>query len=396
MPLRVRSRFAATGATAVCAVLTAALAGCGGAGSPAKTVVQAPATQTVAPQPTATAPSAVAPLTQRLRADVLVTATQPLSPAVVRQLDRLHISAATATIDVGTVRLNGHAVRAVAADPSQFRAFAPQGTAEITGVWETVARGEAIVSHATAKRLKLVLGGPITVYGLKRGSAVQTMRLGALATTLPGAEIVVKQSLARPLGLRPTTGVILSAGKADPAKLANAVRSVVGALAQIDLLSAPAANPTAFLTGTRAASAFGAFSYRYYPDGTIEPDAAWVRANIRFERVPFLGVIGCHRLMFKQLRGALNEIQARGLGGKIRSYDGCYVPRFIERNPNNSISLHTWGIAIDINAFENGLHQQSRQDPRVVQIFKKWGFTWGGDWTSPKDPMHFQLGALLD
>ena len=100
--------------------------------------------------------------------------------------------------------------------------------------------------------------------------------------------------------------------------------------------------------------------------------------------------------MFPQLRGALKEIKARGLAGTVKSYDGCYVPRFIERNPNNSISLHTWGIAVDFNASRNPLNRPSTQDPTVVRIFKKWGFTWGGDWSSPVDPMHFQLGALID
>jgi hypothetical protein len=342
----------------------------------------------------------VAPLKQRLRADVLVTSGQPLSAAVVRRLDKLHVTAAATTIEVGTVRINGHAVHAVAVDPSKFRAFAPAGTAESTGVWETVARGEAVVAHATAKRLRLTLGGPMQVAGIntvtKLGLAPKTLRLGALATTLPDAEIVFSEALARPLGLHAATGLIMSAGKADPASLANAVRSVVGARVQIDLLTAPAANPTAFLTGSSAAHAFGAFSYRYFPDGTIQPDAGWVAANIRTGSVPILGTVTCHRLMFKQLRGALAEIQARGLANKIHSADGCYVPRFIERNPHNSISLHTWGIAIDINAAENPINHASTQDPRVVQIFKKWGYTWGGDWSSPKDPMHFQIGALLD
>jgi hypothetical protein len=344
--------------------------------------------------------STVAPLKRRLRADVLVTSGKPLSAAVVRTLDRLHVTAAATTIDVGTVRVNGHAVLAVAVDPSRFRAFAPAGTAESTGVWETVARGEAVVAHATAKRLRLTLGGTVQVAGInavtKLGTAPKTLRIGAFATTLPDAGIVFSEALARPFGLHAATGVIMSAGQADPASLANAVRSVVGTRAQIDLLSAPAANPTAFLTGSSAARAFGAFSYRYFPDGTIEPDAGWVAANVRTESVPILGALTCHRLMFKQLRGALAEIQARGLANKIHSADGCYVPRFIERNPHNSISLHTWGIAIDINAAQNPINHTSTQDPRVVSIFKKWGYTWGGDWASPKDPMHFQIGALLD
>jgi hypothetical protein len=33
-------------------------------------------------------------------------------------------------------------------------------------------------------------------------------------------------------------------------------------------------------------------------------------------------------------------------------------------------------------------------DPRIVEIFDRWGFVWGGRWSTP-DGMHFELGALL-
>jgi len=58
-----------------------------------------------------------------------------------------------------------------------------------------------------------------------------------------------------------------------------------GKSATIHLLTQPK-TPYAFLTGSSAAKAFGAFSYRWYDDGTIQPDAAWVRANIVTTYVP--------------------------------------------------------------------------------------------------------------
>jgi hypothetical protein len=335
----------------------------------------------------------VAPLRHRVRADVLVTAGHSLSPTLVRRLDHLHVTAAATTLEVGSVMLNGRRVHAVAVNPSQFRAFAPAGTAESTALWQAVARGDAVVAHSTARRLHLSLGSTVQVRAGR--AAVQSLRLGAFATTIPDADLLVGEQLAKPLGLHPQTGMLLSAGKDDPLALAAAVRSVVGKQGSIDLLTPPTQNPTAFLTGSKAAAAFGAFSYHYFPDGTIAPDPAWIAANIRTETVPILGTITCHRLMFHQLRSALEEIVARGLANEIHTYDGCFVPRFIERNPTNSISLHTWGIAIDINAGENPLNGPSHQDPRVVAIFKSWGFAWGGDWSSPHDAMHFQLGALM-
>ena len=42
----------------------------------------------------------------------------------------------------------------------------------------------------------------------------------------------------------------------------------------------------------------------------------------------------------------------------------------------------------------NGRGTTGTMDPAVVEIFKRWGFRWGGDW-SYTDPMHFELGAVL-
>ena len=84
-----------------------------------------------------------------------------------------------------------------------------------------------------------------------------------------------------------------------------------GATARVDLLTQPDA-PVAQLSSGTAADTFGAFSYRYSADGTITPDPAWVQDNIRTETVPVFGRVTCHRLMLPQLRGALQEVAARG------------------------------------------------------------------------------------
>jgi hypothetical protein len=333
------------------------------------------------------------PLRQRSRADVLVTAPRTLSTTLVTKLSKLAHTGAATRVATGSVTVGGNTVHVVAIDPDRFRAFAPAGTAESTAVWDAVARGELVVAHATAKRLHLQLGLPVLV--LAHGKVVP-LRLGALATTLPGAEFLVDQRLIKELHLTPNTGLVLSARAADSSVLAAEARKVTGHWARIDLLTAPKANPVAFLTGSRAARAFGAFSYRYYPDGTIVPDDRWVSENIRTQQVPILGAVTCHRLMLPQLIGALRDVQRAGLSSKLHpgEYGGCYVPRFIERSPDHPISLHTWGIAIDLNVPGNLRGTSGQMDRRVVDIFKRWGFRWGGDW-SWTDPMHFELAALL-
>ncbi|HSE10558.1 MAG TPA: M15 family metallopeptidase [Nocardioidaceae bacterium] len=149
-------------------------------------------------------------------------------------------------------------------------------------------------------------------------------------------------------------------------------------------------------TGGSVAAAVGTFSYRWFADGTVQPDPAWVAANIRTEEVPILGSVTGHKVLFPQLRGALSEVVARGLADEIHpeEFGGCYVPRFIGRDPGNGLSLHTWGIAVDLNVPGNlrGVPGEINRD--VVAIFKRWGFAWGGDWAWT-DPMHFELAQIV-
>lgn len=337
----------------------------------------------------------VAPLTTRLRPDVLVTGARTFSPGAVGRLAALSPAHGAVVFRAGRVKVAGRVVRAVAVDPSTFRRFTPQGTAEATAVWLAVARGEAVVSHRLAKSRRLVLGGDTDLARATGGKAMR-LRVGAFATTgIPDTDLVVDDELGRTLGLPAATGMLLTAGQdVDPVDLAGRVHAVTGTGGTVDLLTPPAADPVAFLTGSSAAQAFGAFSYRFFPDGTLVPDPAWVSRNIVTESVPIFGNVTCHRLMFRQLRGALTEIVAAGLGSTLRTYDGCYVPKLIERSPTRAISLHTWGIAIDMDAATNYRGIKGTMDPQVVAIFKRWGFRWGGDW-SWTDPMHFELVALL-
>jgi hypothetical protein len=382
------------------------LAGCstGGAESAAAATLEA---ETVAASPSAPAATAAAtrarppvalavkPLAERLRPDVLVSAAEPLSPSALEKLTAMARDGGTVVFRAGIVKVAGKDVRAVGIDPSTFRTFAAKGTAESDAVWQAVARGEVVASHDGAKAHALELGKELGA-APRSGGAALGLRLGALATTgVPGTDLIVDSETGKALGLPEPNAVLLTAppGK-DPVALAGKVEKVVGKAGSVDLLTPPAANPVAFLTGSKAAKAFGAFSYRYYPDGTIQPDTAWVRANVRTETVPIMGRVTCHRLMLPQLRGALQDVVDAGLAHTLKTYDGCYVPRFIERNPENSISLHTWGIAIDMDAASNYRGIRGTMHPEVVTIFKRWGFRWGGDWKYT-DPMHFELAALL-
>jgi hypothetical protein len=62
--------------------------------------------------------------------------------------------------------------------------------------------------------------------------------------------------------------------------------------------------------------------------------------------------------------------------------------------PNNNaaarhISNHSFGIAVDLNSFENTQHTNGSMDPRIVLLLETLRFRWGRCFNVP-DPMHFE------
>jgi len=68
-----------------------------------------------------------------------------------------------------------------------------------------------------------------------------------------------------------------------------------------------------------------------------------------------------------------------------------------KNNPSRS-SLHSYGIAIDINPITNpnkkGTNCQSDIPPCVVKAFQKYGFVWGCEFDGVKDAMHFEWHGI--
>jgi hypothetical protein len=128
-----------------------------------------------------------------------------------------------------------------------------------------------------------------------------------------------------------------------------------------------------------------------YGNDWVRLSPAFVHRYIVSRRVPILGTVSCHRAMVPHLRAALGELARRGLSGLVNPADfaGCYAPRRIQ--PRGQLSLHAWGLAVDLNASRNPFRGTSHQDPRLVRVMEKHGFTWGGRWPTRPDPMHFEL-----
>lgn len=67
-------------------------------------------------------------------------------------------------------------------------------------------------------------------------------------------------------------------------------------------------------------------------------------------------------------------------------YGGCFEYR--RSRGYDDWSDHAWGMAIDYLPQLGQLGEPSQIPDEIVNIFKKRGFIWGGDWKRP-DGMHF-------
>ena len=101
--------------------------------------------------------------------------------------------------------------------------------------------------------------------------------------------------------------------------------------------------------------------------------------------------IYCNKYLVDALILALNNIINRGLIGELRTWDGCFNIR--QKRGATSMSIHSWGLAVDINAAWNAFGKKPTMSKALVQCFVDAGFDWGGYWTKP-DGMHFQLASL--
>ena len=101
--------------------------------------------------------------------------------------------------------------------------------------------------------------------------------------------------------------------------------------------------------------------------------------------------IYCNKDLVEPLRKAFKALIDSGHVKELKTWDGCFNIR--KKRGLSSMSLHSWGIAIDVNAFENGLGQVPKLSAGFVKCFTDNGFDWGGTWKRI-DSMHFQLSKI--
>jgi hypothetical protein len=102
--------------------------------------------------------------------------------------------------------------------------------------------------------------------------------------------------------------------------------------------------------------------------------------------------IYCNRDMVTPLTNAFKNLISRGFVKELKTWDGCFNLR--KKRGLKSMSLHSWGIAVDLNAAWNGLGKTPTLSSEFVKCFTDVGFEWGGHWSGRVDGMHFQLKSI--
>jgi hypothetical protein len=279
---------------------------------------------------------------------------------------------------------------AFAVDPGSYSPFVPPAYRDrVTSALED---GTAVLGSSSARLRRLDVGGRIEL-------STGTLKVGAIVPddVAGWSEMLVSRDTGTRIGI--VDDRYLLSMPAAPMTEPRFARIVGGLLPGVDVRTLPPGGSTFMRIASGVnpplviKQVFGEFWA--YPEAS-DPAAlvmspSWYDAHIATRTVPLLGRVTCNVALFDQLVGALRDVQAAGLGGEIHTYSGCYNPRTVARMTTAPPSQHAYGAAIDINAPENPYGAAPTMDPRIVKIFERWGFLWGGNFLTP-DGMHFEYG----
>lgn len=142
-----------------------------------------------------------------------------------------------------------------------------------------------------------------------------------------------------------------------------------------------------------------AATLRYGPivSGTWKEEKKWMirfKLPSGYEHLSFattgkpVRVLYVNRDLSVPLSLVLKELVLLGLNKEIKTFSGCFSVRQV-RGRSSRLSAHSYGLACDFNSDLYPLGSHKRFDPRIVQVFNKYGWKYGGDFLRRPDPHHF-------
>ena len=263
---------------------------------------------------------------------------------------------------------------------------------------EALAAGDIVMGASSARFRGARVGDTVTLLDSRDRPA--TFRIGHVAPDeeVGGSDLLMSPVEADSLGATTVTRyTVLGFRNTKSADAAFSAAGFVNGLTYRVRRTWDPPNPDSTLGLGQAKLLVGEFPYQQSKAGKITADPSWVHDNITprrfFEGIPVRAA--CHRVVWAPLQGALSEVKRAGLEKLIdvdntNMYGGCFYARLNRVSGNiGYLSRHSWGMAFDMNTNTNSQGRAPNMDCRIVRIFRKWGFAWGGNFT-PADGMHFE------
>ena len=262
---------------------------------------------------------------------------------------------------------------------------------------EAIRNNEAVLGKTSARLRHAEIGDELVIRHWDRPRALIRIRVGAIVSDedAGSAEVVLSRNSAAAVGFSRPSRIV---AWGNIAKVSTAWANIVPS--SYLRRSATPPNTDSVLSQAELKVTFGEFTVRR-DRGRIESDPGWKTRNVVAHNYPVIGRVACHKAMEAPLLRALTEIHQSGLSDLIDVADtkrggGCYSAREIRTTNGTSgrnLSRHSWAAAIDLNPSTNSFGATPTMDPRIVYVFRRNGFAWGGTWSIP-DGMHFELIGL--
>ncbi|MFM7685321.1 MAG: M15 family metallopeptidase [Actinomycetota bacterium] len=270
-------------------------------------------------------------------------------------------------------------------------------------VSSVLAAGQVTMGETSASIRGAQVGDVIDLVGPFGSTVSFTIGRIGTDTEVGGAELVMSPTMADRLGATIPTRVLVY-GQFDRVALQGSLRSR-GLYANTKVRirhSWDAPDPDSTLGMAATKKVLGEFDLYYAGLSTndwTKMNANWVATYLPPSRELYpTGIRArCNVAVRADLRAALQEVVDSGLSWTIdaanaNSYGGCATGtvRFARvTQVLGSVSRHSWGQPLDTNTVTNCQGCVPRMDCRVVRIFRKHGFAWGGNFLTP-DGMHFE------
>ena len=129
--------------------------------------------------------------------------------------------------------------------------------------------------------------------------------------------------------------------------------------------------------------------------------ASWERNNIRRYTLATGHSVRLHKrasghfiAAFADLEREIQRLEGSGLPSWRPDQVQSFVMRHKMWDPKKSLSLHSSGVAIDIDPNDNAYGKKgkiAKETPWVADLLLAWGISWGGSWKGSRDDMHFEL-----